>query len=431
MAFAALLVTMAPMTTLLARSTRSAQRATQGSARAVSVAGTVAAARAAALGLLAVTVAVLVGWATAADTGASAREAVTASLNTWLLAHHTTLTIPGGTFGLTPVGLTAAFGWLLSIEGQRAARACDMDGNRGVVAVTCVLSSSYALTAAVVALLARTDVVRPMPVTAFLGAAVVAAAFGGAGAMRGAQTWAATWRRVPMRVRFTLSAAAGATAVLLGGGALVVALALTSHVDRVVDLVRALEAGLPGLVLIGLLSLAYVPTAVVWGASFVLGPGFAVGAGTTVGLTGVQLGAIPGFPLLAALPADDVPRAIAVGLVLVPLGAGVVAGLLLDRADRRRTVSVLSSWRQVVTMASATGAVSGAALTACTVVAGGPGGPGRLAHVGPSWWQVALATTLAVGLVSGVTVVVRRHRTWRVRRPAALGRLLPRGRAHS
>jgi hypothetical protein len=38
---------------------------------------------------------------------------------------------------------------------------------------------------------------------------------------------------------------------------------------------------------------------------------------------------------------------------------------------------------------------------------GGPAGPGRLAAVGPSPWQLALATSAEIGLVAVLVVVAR------------------------
>lgn len=421
---------MGPMTALLAPPNRARRsRARRAPAHAVAVAAACGAARAAALGLLSVTVAVLVGWATAADTGASASEAVAASLQTWLVAHHTQLTVPGGAFGLAPLGLTAFLGWLLLVEAQRAARARDLADNRGVAVLTCALASTYGLIATVLALVARTDAVEPLPVSALLGAAAVAGVAGGAGALRGAGTWPMLWRRVPFPAQSVTTAAAGAAAVLLGGGGFVMALALAAHFGRFVDLVRSLDAGATGMVLIALLSLAYVPTAVVWSTSFVVGPGFAIGAGTSIGVAGADLGATPAFPLLAALPADGGTTPLGVAVLLVPAAAGVTAGLLLDRADRRRTKSALTSWRHVLTMSWSSAAAAGAALVVCAVSAGGPGGPGRLAEVGPSGWLLGVVTALWVGLLSTVTLAVRRRTTLLAPPEQLLGALFRRRRS--
>lgn len=378
------------------------------SAQTVSVAGVVAAARAAGFALLSVTVVVLVGWATAADTGASASEAVAACLHTWLVAHQTQLAIAGGTFGLAPIGLTAVSGWLLFAGGSRAALSCDIKRTREVAALTCALASAYALLATVVAVLSRTDDVRPLPVTAFLGAGALAAVAGGAGAARAAGIWPSLWRRVPAGLRVVAEAAGAATVVLLTGGALVVAGALAAKFPRIVDLAEVLDAGPLGLMLLGLLSLAYVPTAVLWGTSVVVGPGFAVGTGTSVALTGSTLGATPAFPPLAALPADGGPPGTAVALMLLSAAAGVVAGVLIDRRDQRGRTALMPTWRHVLMLGGGAGAGTGIAMILGSLLTDGPGGPGRLADVGPAWWQMGPAAAAWVAAFATVTLFARR-----------------------
>ena len=55
--------------------------------------------------------------------------------------------------------------------------------------------------------------------------------------------------------------------------------------------------------------------------------------------------------------------------------------------------------------------LTGTAWLVLSWLSGGPGGPGRLAHLGPSAWSVGLATMVEVGLgafvVVGVGLAVR------------------------
>ena len=49
-----------------------------------------------------------------------------------------------------------------------------------------------------------------------------------------------------------------------------------------------------------LAQLALVPNALVWAASYALGAGFVMGAGSVVAPAGTELGMLPGLPLLGA-----------------------------------------------------------------------------------------------------------------------------------
>src|SRR5215203_2914876 len=130
-------------------------------ARPLTALGMTAALQSAGLGVLAVMVTVLVGWATAADSDASATAAVTGALQAWLVGHHAEVTVPGGSFGLAPLGMTLLPLLLLHTSTLRAGRAAGVRSRRAVLALTASVTATYAVLVTVVALLARTDTGRP------------------------------------------------------------------------------------------------------------------------------------------------------------------------------------------------------------------------------------------------------------------------------
>jgi hypothetical protein len=154
------------------------------------------------------------------------------------------------------------------------------------------------------------------------------------------------------------------------------------------------------------LSLLYVPTVAIWAAAYLVGPGFAIGAGTSVTAAGVQLGPLPGVPLLAGLPEGPV-SGVATVLFLLPIAAGVLAGVALARS----TPSGQPLPRLLGTVALV-GPVAGLLVGLAAFAAGGPLGGGRLAVVGPSVWQVALAC--AGGITVAAVVGAAIHRGLRV-----------------
>lgn len=408
-----------PPSTRRGRSLRSSRAPAGRPPRQLTVAGMVAALQSGGLGILAVMVLVLVGWATAADSDASATAAVVAALQTWLVGHHVTLIFPGGTFSLAPLGLTALPVALLHTASLRAGRAAGITGKRGVVSLTSAVTATYAVLAVAVALLARTDGVRPEPVTAFAGAAAIAVLASGSAAVRATGRAVVLWHRLPALVRLALPAAAAAAGALVTGGAVLVGTALTLNHARAESLVAALGAGPGGLLLLLLGSLALVPNAVVWGLAFLAGPGFAVGTGTSVTLAGTQLGAVPAVPLLAALPQDSGDSGGSGAgwfAIIVPVLAGLVAALLVRRCETRprpRAAENGPGWRAGwSTCWSADLRVSGlvgfgvaVATGVLTVLAQGSAGPGRMAEVGPSWWAVGPVVGLEVAVVTAVALL--------------------------
>ena len=374
--------------------------------RSVTVVGIVAALRSAGLGVLAVMVLVLVAWAGASDSGADAPDAVATALQAWLVGHHTHLAVPGGELALVPLGLTLLPLFLLHTATLRAGRAAGIRGRTGVIALTASVTATYAVVATFVALLARTDAVQALPTSAFVGAAGVAALGSGSGAIRATGSWSGVTRRLPPLVRTALPAATAALAALMAGGALLAGGSLAVHHDQAALLVDGLDAGIGGGVLLAALCLLYVPTAAVWGLAYVVGPGFAVGAGTSVSVGGTDLGAVPAFPLLAALPQEPGPSWAPLALT-VPLLAGVVAAMLAHRSG----TAAGAGWRPLVETCAAVGGLVAAAVAVLTLLASGPAGPGRLFETGPTWWQVGPLAGLEVAVVMAATLWALRRRT--------------------
>jgi hypothetical protein len=366
---------------------------------------------AAALGLLACAVVTLVGWVTAAGSGTSAGATLRASGQLWLAAHHVGFSVPGGSFGLLPLGLVAVPAAALLAAGRWVALVAQVRGQRRGLAAAGGLAATYAITTVVLSGLARTSQVGPQPWQALAGGFVTAGLFGGWALLHAAGLIGPLRVRVAARLRQVPSAqpvltgAAGATVTLLGVGAVLVAGSLAVHGSEVAAVHRAVAPGGVGGVLLTLLGVAYVPNAVIWAASYAVGPGFAVGVGTAVTPTGVRLGELPSFPLLAGLPSAEGSLPIVVAL-FGPLLAGIVAGALVVRA------SGLPPDRSRVPCAAVAGCVAGLALGVLAALAGGPLGGDRLAAVGPSPWQVALASAADLASVAALTAVVAQlHRT--------------------
>jgi hypothetical protein len=383
--------------------TRPAPPARRGSPRVV-VPGLTAAAWAAGAGLVTLAVPVLLAWATDSRSGAGAAEATRTAGQLWLLAHGAWLTVPGGAVGLVPLGLLALPLLLLHRAGRHAARSLPVTSARDAVQLVLAVAAPYALAAAVLAPVCASRAVSPAPVRALLGALLVALVGAGSGVLREAGGLRAG-AVLPDRVRRMALASAAALAGLLAGGAALAGLALALHAGRATALARATSPGLVGGVALLLLGLLLAPNAAVWGMSWASGPGFAVGVGTTVSPLGTDLGPVPAFPMLAALPGSDVPVWVGVLALLVPLAAGVGAGVLLLRRLPR------CSWQAGALEAAAVGPVVGLAAAALCALSGGPLGGGRLAAVGPSPWQVGIAVALEVAVPAAVTavVVVRRR----------------------
>lgn len=308
----------------------------------------------------------------------------------WLVAHRVGLQVAATDLQLAPWGLSMLFLLLLYRAARWAAHQAGSSTGRDALSVVLPAAAVYALGAGVVAGLSASTEASAVPLEAFAWAGLAAVAATSAGVIHEAGLAGRMLEWAPLGTRPVLAGAAVAVAGLyLLGSALVVASAV-AHSDRITALAHALEPGVVGVALLALAGAAVVPNAALWAATFALGPGFAVGAGTTVGPGGVDLGLVPALPALGALPAD-VPAPAAWLVVAGPLAVGIVTGLVIHRrsADGRG---------RVVTHALSAAVVAAFSMAVLAMLSGGSAGAARLAVVGPVPWQVALATLLEIGL---------------------------------
>ncbi|WP_433474581.1 cell division protein PerM [Spirillospora sp. CA-142024] len=389
------------------------------------VTGLVAALWCIGIGLAVLTTITLIGWIAAPKSafGHGMAGVFRTAVNFWLVSHHAGFSYGHGRFGLLPLGVLVLPGVLLYRGGGWMIRVAGLPHRQriAVVHVAVALAAPYAGLAGLLALAASSAEVRPSAWQALVGCFLVAVIAGGLGAARAVVAAEARGRRVrsglgallrllPERPRSLVIGVAGSLSVLLASGALLVAGSLAMHMADAGDLYGMLAPGVVGGVLLLLVELAFLPNAAIWGMAYAVGPGFSVGAGTSVSPTGVFLDAVPAFPPLAALPQPGPAPAISLLALAAPFVAGAVGGVLTIRSLPSPVSEGAPLWGFV------SGALTGAVAALLSALAGGPLGGGRMATVGPSAWQVGLLAALEVGISAAIAAWVA---NWMVlRRPA-------------
>lgn len=196
-------------------------------------------------------------------------------------------------------------------------------------------------------------------------------------------------------------AAAAAAVMLLA--AIVTAVAIAFSYARIITLYESLHTEVLGGVAVTLGQLAFLPNAVIWTASWLVGPGFALGTGSAVSPLATHLGPVPAIPFLGALPQG----ALGFGFVglLVPVVVGFLIGAILGPRARRELER-----RELVLVGLAIGVVGGVILGLLAWFSGGVAGPGRLVDVGPRPWAVGAwaAVELVLSCLLGLFVSLRR-----------------------
>lgn len=340
----------------------------------------------------------LAGWF-AADAGryGESTDALRVGADAWLLAHGAGLRLASSTVSITPLALTLLCAAVTYRTGRRVGRRVGpspeprQDHDRQLLLLVGVLAAVYSVVALATAVLAGHERGEAGLFGSLLGGLVLSGLAGGSGVLVGTGSARRLLANAPSWARRGGSAALSTVLLLLAVSFFVVAGALLEDFGTAATVLSGLHAdGAAGLSYT-LVMLLFVPNAAVLASTYLLGPGFAVGAGSLVSPTAVLLGPLPAFPLLAALPTDGPTPEWAVGWVGVPVLVAMVACWL-----RLRSSTVLRYGHGGLIGLGA-GVAAAALLAVLVLLAGGAAGPGRMAQVGADGWAVLLAGVVSLG----------------------------------
>jgi hypothetical protein len=372
------------------------------------------------VGLAVLTTLTLVGWiaAPSGSLGPGLPGVFRAAAQLWLAAHHAGFGIPGGRVGLLPLGLMVLPAFLLYRAALWMARDADLrlrlparlpKGSSKDLATArrraqlvliaqagISLAAPYALLAGMIALVARNEITQPYIGEALLSHLLLAFVAGSVATARTIGPWSLMLRLLPERVRALALGTATALAIMLAAGLLLVLGAVAVNFDQVSALSGSLSPGFVGGLLLLLVQGLYLLNGVVWGMAYIAGPGFAIGTGTLVAPTGVQLGNVPSLPVLGALPDAGPGSPWLMGVLALPFLAGAVAGLVVVRTAPSPSYEAAPLWGFLC------GLTTGVLAGLLAALSGGPLGDARLVAVGPSPWEVILSVSLEVGVAAGI-----------------------------
>ena len=335
---------------------------------------------------------VILGWlGTEAGSLGGALQSGTAF---WLLSNGVGVRIGTSPVTLVPWGATAVIAFMISRFAAASARQvhADQKANAGLIGIGIV--AAYQLPVLVAAVLRGEPWQAPARWASVIAVLVIAAWWGGS---RG---WVRMRADVPSWTRAIPRAVLAAQLAMLVAGAAALVTSLWMHLKQVEALHQALQPGVAGGIALLLLQLAFAPNAMVWSASYALGSGFSLGAGSVVAPAATQLGMVPGIPLLGALPSPG-PGDLA---QLWWLATGAVAGaiacwvVLSPRRAARVDAAGLAG--------GACGVLAGVVFTGLAWAASGDLGTVRLADLGPRLFPLLVMAGTTMGLSGLMTGLV-------------------------
>jgi hypothetical protein len=309
----------------------------------------------------------------------------------WLLSNGVGVVIGAVPVTLVPWGATAVIAFMISRFAAASARQVRAGQRTSPWLISVVTVAAYQLPVLMVAVLWGEPWRAPARWAVVIGAYFLAAWWGSSRNLAPKRAEVPGWARTIPR------AVLAAQLTMLAAGAAVLGTGLWIHLERVEALHEALHPGVAGAIALLLIQLAFAPNALIWSASYALGPGFSLGAGSIVAPAATQLGMVPGIPLLGALPSPG-PGDLA---QLWWLAAGAVAGAI--------TCWVVLGSRPAARFDEASlvgglcGLLAGAAFAGLAWAASGDLGTVRLAGLGPRLFPVLVMAGTTMGLSGLIT----------------------------
>lgn len=415
------------MTSLLPRSTTASarrspdNRADAGHRRPLALIATLGGATAALATLVLCLATGVVGWfLTDAGAHGTPRGGLRTGALGWLMGHGSGIHVDGVAVTAVPLGITALAAWAIwrighrvgdsvSGHGPDADRIADGERDWTVPVAATLFAVGYVVVAVVTLHLAATAATGPSQSRVVLWSLVLCLGFGAPAVATGsgrAAIWAAF---LPMSLRATAATCKRVLVAYLAAAALAFAIALAVDAGAAASMMSRLHTDAGDATLFVALSLLVVPNAVGFTGSYLLGPGFAIGAHTLVSPATVVLGPLPMFPLLAALPDNGRTPGWTVYLMLLP---PLVAALAAARTQHRLPTL---RWEEGALRGGAGGVLAGLLFGIVASLSGGAVGPGRMRFVEPFAFDVMVHAVTAFGiggLVGGLAM------TWWQRRSA-------------
>lgn len=315
-----------------------------------------------------------------------------AALPAWLAAHQVPLAIGGLELGVLPLLPTAGVMLIAARAAGGAAERLGLSGPWQAGQAIGVIAVAHGGCGVAVASAVTTGEVSVDPLAAFYYPALIAALAATSGVLRRCGLWAALAQRADAVALCGIRAGAVAVLALLTAGGALLTFSLVTSASTVADLFGTFAPGLGNGIGMLLLSLGYLPNAVIAAVAFLAGPGFSMGI-VSVSPLDFGAGPVPGLPLLAALP--EQPAAWWPALFVLPLGIGVLVGRRLrdvaeDPAARVRGAAVAAG---VVALAFAVLAAG----------AGGRVGMGAFDPVSLRAAAVSMALVAWIGIPAAIT----------------------------
>lgn len=342
----------------------------------------------------------LVAWVTDPRSGGQWMSVLGLSGDVWSLAHGGRLHAPVvGSIAFAPLLIT----FLAIALARTAARPVLSTGSRrGLVPTTAAFVGGYATAGVAISALGYLAPATPSlllwVIPGALGVPLLGFVWAVArdkhdGSLHAESS--ALYDRVPPVVRKAVRPGLEGLAALTGLGALIVLIAVLTHLSRIGAVSGTLDMGLVGGVMLWGGQLTALPNAVAWATTWASGGGLQIGP-VDLGIGQVTPGTLPAVPALGAIPEAGPLSPLT---LLAPLAVVAVGATIGWRVTSR--TSLLSSVTSKLTQAAVASAIASVTVVVVALVGRAGLGNQAMAYVGPT----PLACLLLIVEVMGAALL--------------------------
>jgi hypothetical protein len=278
-------------------------------------------------GYLAIAALLALVTAIATDAHFATTGVLDAALPAWLAAHQVPVRILGLELGVLPLLPTIGVAAITAKAAASAADRLDLYRPGQAAKLIAVIAAAHGIAGVTVAGLSSHGDVTADPLSALYLPALVSSLAASAGVARRSGLLDAIVHRADEVAVAGLRAGALAVVLLLTAGGALLTFGLLTSIDTARELFPMGAGNASGMLL---LSIGYLPNAMVAATGFLAGPGFSIGS-VAMSPLAFDGGPVPAVPLLAALPEQEAVWWPA--LFVVPLAVGVLVGRRLRYAD--------------------------------------------------------------------------------------------------
>lgn len=353
-----------------------------------------------AFGILMSALPVLIVWILGASGAGSLTTAIRTSFLAWPISHGTPVTITSVQVDVLPI-LAVLFPILILRRVSIRIFRILPPSKLGLISILVSILSVNVLLSFILAWVVSDEIISISPLLTPLIVAVISGLAVILGALK---VYGWPNNSLPESIKTGVRVGLIISTILIASGLLLVLIRFGINLSSAIEIVASVADTNSEKFLTWILTLGYLPIAIIWGYAWLLGPGVSTGVDSAASFAVIDQTALPALPWLAALPETSPENGWY--LLLIPVLISTLMASLMWWSLHNLNFRIL--------LTNTLAALFVIALIAVlfSLIGGGAIGPGRLTVFGPQWLPMIGGVSITIAPAFGLTLVLDGIRRW-------------------